>query len=60
VNDNKKIGADVLIDVAGTDATAAYEDVGHSEDASEILETYLIVRRLNKTVLGGNDYLFRE
>ncbi|KAE8147146.1 hypothetical protein BDV25DRAFT_169379 [Aspergillus avenaceus] len=35
-------GADVLIDVAGTDATAAYEDVGHSEDANEILETYLI------------------
>ncbi|KAJ5782823.1 hypothetical protein N7457_004597 [Penicillium paradoxum] len=35
-------GADVLIDVAGSDATAAYEDVGHSEDASEILETYLI------------------
>ncbi|KAJ6184385.1 hypothetical protein N7519_005686 [Penicillium mononematosum] len=35
-------GADVLIDVAGTDATAAYEDVGHSEDASEILETYFI------------------
>ncbi|KAJ5705566.1 hypothetical protein N7536_001255 [Penicillium majusculum] len=35
-------GADVLLDVAGTDATAAYEDVGHSEDASEILETYLI------------------
>lgn len=35
-------GADVLIDVAGTDATAAYEDVGHSEDASEILQTYLV------------------
>ncbi|CAG8297836.1 unnamed protein product [Penicillium salamii] len=35
-------GADVLIDVAGGDATAAYEDVGHSEDANEILETYLI------------------
>ncbi|OGE48660.1 hypothetical protein PENARI_c027G09376 [Penicillium arizonense] len=35
-------GADVLIDVAGGDATAAYEDVGHSEDANEILETYLV------------------
>ncbi|EAW12887.1 putative cytochrome b5 reductase [Aspergillus clavatus NRRL 1] len=35
-------GADVLIDVAGTDATAAYEDVGHSEDADEIMQTYLI------------------
>ncbi|KAK2774714.1 hypothetical protein FQN53_003521 [Emmonsiellopsis sp. PD_33] len=35
-------GADALIEVAGTDATEAYEDVGHSEDASEILESYLI------------------
>ncbi|KAH8695416.1 putative cytochrome b5 reductase [Talaromyces proteolyticus] len=35
-------GVDVLIDVAGTDATAAYEDVGHSEDANEILQEYLI------------------
>lgn len=35
-------GADVLLDVAGTDATSAYEDVGHSEDANEILETFLI------------------
>ncbi|KAJ5178049.1 Cytochrome b5 [Penicillium coprophilum] len=35
-------GADVLVEVAGTDATAAYEDVGHSEDANEILETYLV------------------
>lgn len=35
-------GADVLMDVAGEDATAAYEDVGHSEDANEILETYLV------------------
>ncbi|EAU29260.1 cytochrome b5 [Aspergillus terreus NIH2624] len=35
-------GVDVLVDVAGQDATEAYEDVGHSEDANEILETYLI------------------
>ncbi|CEL10460.1 Putative NADH-cytochrome b-5 reductase [Aspergillus calidoustus] len=35
-------GADVLIESAGTDATEAYEDVGHSEDADEILQTYLI------------------
>ncbi|PYH35108.1 putative cytochrome b5 reductase [Aspergillus neoniger CBS 115656] len=35
-------GADLLIDVAGQDATAAYEDVGHSEDANEILESFLI------------------
>ncbi|KAF9692827.1 hypothetical protein EKO04_008968 [Ascochyta lentis] len=35
-------GADVLIDVAGADATEAYADVGHSEDADEILNSYLI------------------
>lgn len=35
-------GADVLVEVAGGDATAAYEEVGHSEDANEILETYLV------------------
>jgi cytochrome-b5 reductase len=35
-------GPDVLLDVAGKDATAEYEDVGHSEDANEILATYLI------------------
>ncbi|PYH81780.1 hypothetical protein BO82DRAFT_414587 [Aspergillus uvarum CBS 121591] len=35
-------GPEVLMDVAGLDATEAYEDVGHSEDADEILEAYLI------------------
>ncbi|KAJ5099600.1 hypothetical protein N7532_006601 [Penicillium argentinense] len=35
-------GADVLCDVAGTDATEAYEDIGHSEDANEILAAYLV------------------
>ncbi|KAJ5548598.1 hypothetical protein N7513_005832 [Penicillium frequentans] len=35
-------GAEVLIDTAGTDATAAYEDVGHSEDAREIMQPYLV------------------
>jgi len=35
-------GADVLYDVAGADATEAYEEVGHSEDADEILQTLLI------------------
>ncbi|KAI5359417.1 Putative cytochrome b5-like heme/steroid binding domain, NADH:cytochrome b5 reductase [Septoria linicola] len=30
-------GKEVLLEVAGTDSTAAYEDVGHSEDASEIM-----------------------
>ncbi|PWY88640.1 hypothetical protein BO94DRAFT_565508 [Aspergillus sclerotioniger CBS 115572] len=35
-------GPDVLIDVAGADATEAYEDVGHSEDADEILKAFLV------------------
>ncbi|KAJ5152804.1 NADH-cytochrome b5 reductase 1 [Penicillium canariense] len=35
-------GADVLVEVAGQDATAAYEDVGHSEDAREIMQPYLV------------------
>ena len=35
-------GGDVLLDVAGTDATKAFEDVGHSNDAREIMEDYLL------------------
>ena len=35
-------GGDVLIDVAGTDATKAFEDVGHSNDAREIMEDYYL------------------
>lgn len=42
-------GVDVLLDVAGKDATEAYTDVGHSEDADEILATYLV------GTVGGSD-----
>ena len=35
-------GVDTLVEVSGTDATTAYEEVGHSEDAREILDHYLI------------------
>ncbi|KAF2634816.1 hypothetical protein P280DRAFT_412966 [Massarina eburnea CBS 473.64] len=35
-------GVDVLRDVAGKDATDEYDEVGHSEDADEILAEYLI------------------
>ncbi|OAG05520.1 uncharacterized protein CC84DRAFT_1090333 [Paraphaeosphaeria sporulosa] len=35
-------GVDVLIDLAGKDATEGYDDVGHSEDADEILHSYLV------------------
>ncbi|KAL2842863.1 hypothetical protein BJX68DRAFT_278185 [Aspergillus pseudodeflectus] len=35
-------GAAVLIEVAGTDATQAFEDIGHSDEAREQLEPYYI------------------
>lgn len=35
-------GEEVVIDVAGTDATEAFEDIGHSDDAREILKSLLI------------------
>ena len=35
-------GLDILIEVAGTDATEAFEDVGHSDEAREQLEPMLI------------------
>ncbi|KAF4440398.1 cytochrome-b5 reductase [Fusarium austroafricanum] len=35
-------GADVLIEVAGKDSTVEFDNAGHSEDAFEIMEEYLI------------------
>lgn len=35
-------GAEALNEVAGTDATSAYEDVGHSEDAREIMHAFIV------------------
>ncbi|OBZ89406.1 Cytochrome b5 [Choanephora cucurbitarum] len=35
-------GEEVLYDEAGKDATEAFEDIGHSDEAREILEKYLI------------------
>lgn len=35
-------GRDFLLENAGADATTAYEDIGHSTDAREILENYRI------------------
>lgn len=37
-------GPDVLFDVAGMDATEVYNEIGHSDEADEILESYLIGR----------------
>ncbi|KAI1912455.1 hypothetical protein LOZ53_003806 [Ophidiomyces ophidiicola] len=41
-------GEEVLLDVAGQDSTEAFEDVGHSDEAREILENLLVgtVKRL--------------
>ncbi|RDW91541.1 hypothetical protein BP5796_02706 [Coleophoma crateriformis] len=35
-------GAELLIEVGGTDSTQAFDDVGHSDDARELLEPLLI------------------
>ena len=35
-------GEEVLLDVGGQDATEAFEDVGHSDEAREILESLLV------------------
>lgn len=35
-------GEEVIVDVAGQDATDAFDDIGHSDDAKEILEGLLV------------------
>ncbi|XP_041981100.1 cytochrome b5-like [Aricia agestis] len=35
-------GEETLLEVAGQDATQAFDDVGHSEDAKELLKKYKI------------------
>ncbi|KAG9979388.1 hypothetical protein KCU90_g12850, partial [Aureobasidium melanogenum] len=35
-------GEEVMLDVGGQDATEAFEDVGHSDEAREILEGLLV------------------
>ena len=35
-------GEEVLLDVLGIDATESFEDVGHSNDARELLKDYLL------------------
>ncbi|KAH0598166.1 hypothetical protein MHUMG1_04538 [Metarhizium humberi] len=37
-------GDEVLMDVAGQEATEAYDDAGHSEDADKTLDKFLIGR----------------
>lgn len=45
-------GDEVLIDVAGQEATEAYDDAGHSEDADKTLDNFL-VGRLNAPAGAG-------
>jgi cytochrome b involved in lipid metabolism len=35
-------GEEVLLDVGGQDSTEAFEDVGHSDEAREILDGLLV------------------
>ncbi|ODV79057.1 cytochrome b5 [Suhomyces tanzawaensis NRRL Y-17324] len=35
-------GEEVVVDVAGTDATEAFDDIGHSDEAHEVLSGLLI------------------
>ncbi|KAI8809184.1 cytochrome b5 [Cladochytrium replicatum] len=35
-------GEEVLLEQAGIDATEAFDEIGHSDDAKELLKTYLI------------------
>ena len=42
MNNNNRGGEEVLLDVAGQEATEAFEDVGHSDEAREILEKLLV------------------
>merc|ERR1719326_2686210 len=35
-------GEEILIENAGTDSTEAFEDVGHSSDAREMIEEYYV------------------
>ena len=35
-------GDEVLVDSAGADATDEFEDIGHSDDANQMLKDYLI------------------
>ena len=35
-------GEEVLVDHAGSDATSAFEDIGHSDEAREMMEEYKV------------------
>lgn len=37
-------GEEVIVDCAGTDATEAFDDIGHSDDAHDIMKNLLVGR----------------
>ncbi|BEJ11294.1 hypothetical protein CspHIS471_0107160 [Cutaneotrichosporon sp. HIS471] len=45
-------GDEVLLEEAGRDATEAFEDVGHSDEARELLKT-LLIGKLNPDDVGN-------
>ncbi len=49
-------GEEVLLDVGGQDATEAFEDVGHSDEAREILKG-MLVGKLRRQVCSNVELL---
>jgi cytochrome b involved in lipid metabolism len=45
-------GEEILIECAGDDATEAFEDVGHTNDAVEMMKDYLIGKLVEDDILG--------
>lgn len=53
-------GEEVLLDVGGLDATEAFEDVGHSDEAREILDGLLIGTLKRQVILPHIDHAFTQ
>ncbi|KAL3316043.1 Cytochrome b5 type B (outer mitochondrial membrane) [Cichlidogyrus casuarinus] len=51
-------GDDVLLEHAGAHATQAFEDVGHSEDAREMMRKYLIGHVIEASAFISSIYFF--
>ncbi|KAI9265001.1 cytochrome b5 [Phascolomyces articulosus] len=49
-------GEEVLLDESGKDATEAFEDIGHSDEAREILEKYLVGELDEKSRVVNKEY----
>lgn len=52
-------GEEVLLDVGGQDATEAFEDVGHSDEARELLDG-MYVAKLKRMVCNPHDIAFAK